>query len=359
MKSFYNAMKTRFSSYSTASSTPPPPENEADETTVSVEVGGKCFVEKGFMTCSRGIESLLVNPLSGMAWGGHHVWGLGGASWHVFNAMTPHPRALVEDGDSLETISTIQELIEDVEKVTSIKIMDDPIQEAHKKLLLEHEELQNADQADEEQLQEQIQDLKKQIEVSEGKLKTQLFYRKKKIVDWLKTLGCSDGPGDTRITFIRNILCPGQEDPVKPSFAVGILQEQQDEGMRLLDFGTKKVAVTNPNGTQPRQFNRKYNSSGYSHEAYIDDVLKQYKAEQLVARLTGTFRKDEEKANDLISLLNEKGIQAEVLPIEEERRGFSKCMLKILAAYFPGQPTFSIAEIGQGSTQVTHYVLAE
>ena len=347
-------MKTRFS-YSTASSTPPPPENEADETTVSVEVDGKVFVEKGSMTCSRGIESLLVNPLSGMAWGGHHVWGLGGASWHAFNAMTPHPRALVEDGDSLSTVSTIQELIEDVEKVTKIVIMDDPIQEEHKKLLLEHEELQNSDQADEEQLRL----LRRELELSEGRIKTQLFYRKKRIVDWLKTLGCSDGPGDTRITFIRNILCPGQEDPVKPSFAVGILQEQQDEGMRLLDFGTKKVAVTNPNGTQPRQFNRKYISSGYSHEAYIDDVLKEYKAKQLIARLTGTFREDVEKANDLISLLKEKGIQAEVLPIEEERRGFSKCMLKILAAYFPGQPTFSIAEIGQGSTQVTHYVLAE
>lgn len=274
-----------------------------------------------------------------------------GSGYHRVNGISPTPEGVSPDGGAIDTEATLQGTIDSIQQGTSVKIRKNPLDKEAKQIQSRLQEC--ADELEKKELSQL------QASLAE-KYKSQLEEEKTKLISWLNSL--SKNPKRDRIAFVRNSKLKDTDIPAKPSWAVGVMNEQNLKPERnvlmVLDFGTGKVAATMGDGTQPKGFNRKYDNEGYDHQNYIDDVKSAFDGE-IIARLTGGFRKPDSvnKTQELISRLQKNGIQAELLPIEKEAEYASQHALSIVSGYFPDIKYITVVEYGGGSHQGQHFLL--
>lgn len=302
------------------------------------EQQGEVFTE------SRGIEAVLEDPenSSMKATTDDSVVVIIGAGYHIVNAFKPKSSGLAPDGGRIDASVTISKVIEDIEKAESVSIRKNPLDAEAKEL----EALMG------ENPTQEMQD--KRTELME-KYKTQLGERKAKTINWLKTL--ADVPEKSKICFVRNVLLAGKDTKAKPSWVSGLIKELLKQGQNVdivLDFGSGKVAATASDGTQSH--NVSYDDS-FNLKEYLETIRNSYPKKNIVARLTGKWRKPEnkEETDKLLQGLKEHSMWGELLTIENEAKYASTHTLSIVKDYYPHSTNFTIQELGRGSRQGAHF----
>merc|ERR1712096_132518 len=241
----------------------------------------------------------------------------------------------------------------------------------------------------------EIKDLQRQLN-KKYDLKAKLVYAyRKSVEEWLISLcGGEENAENCNILICRNMRKftdlqnkaeekLGYVDFVKPSWCGGLISElRRKEATKgicaVLDFGSKKVAVTLSNGIQLDNKYYKYQMKSDEQEGdsyYFDkwdvkkywDRLKVYGDEnvkeiinnckgRLAARFTGDLRDVEKDAIEkkLIAVkkfLKSEGINVDVLPHEKEQEYNSNHTLECVANYYPEHRYIMAEELGGGSCQ--------
>lgn len=297
--------------------------------------------------------------------------------------------------NALRSSDEVQTLVQEIEKKIE-RLNNDPTklldQQGYKGLLLAFQTDKGAtlSKMSEGSGIPQRRNLRRYIhDLLTNKLSTQLETRKHTVMTWLNSL--TNVPHKCYITFIRNMrrydtrkMC--QPTFVKPSWVSGIINhinfvENRDGATKVkfvIDIGTKKIALTSADGTQPfEELNVGYAANGginiIESEEKLDDtveasmgryldqiksILPNLKPDEVQACFTGKFRDGTDGTTrvEMENALKAHNIKHRVLELAKEGEYGSRHAMMIVEHYYGWKiAKFLVMELGSGSHQGATY----
>ena len=274
-----------------------------------------------------------------------------GSGYHIAAGFKPTPRGVTPAGGRPDPNITLDMTIEDIENAEEVKIRKNPLDVEKKELTTLLEEAEK--ELNGTSLETKCSELKDKLKKVEERRAEQLKEWKEKTINWLKTYAPND-PSKVNICFVREVLREGTEEKAKPSWVAGLIKSENEtsqEVTKVIDCGTNKISVVDSDGCYT--LNEKYDENDWTAEGYIERVKEAHPKENIIARLTGDWRKDLGKSQELIEKLEENGIPAAILAHEKEAEYAARHTLDICSPYYPHAKHIFCEELGGGSWQAT------